>query len=60
VLMPGAVMVADETMVGWTEATNIHITNLPNKPTSKECVPIGPLRCLDAPYGCHGVCAGQH
>jgi hypothetical protein len=33
--VPGAVMVADETMVGWTGATNVHITILPNKPTSK-------------------------
>jgi hypothetical protein len=33
--VPGAMMGADETMVGWTGATNIHITNLPNKPTSK-------------------------
>jgi hypothetical protein len=30
----GSVVVADETMVGWTGATNIHITKLPNKPTA--------------------------
>jgi hypothetical protein len=36
VYVPGAVMVVvDETMVGWTDATNIHITVLPNKPTSR-------------------------
>jgi len=35
VFVPGAVMVVDETMVGWAGATNIHITNLPNKPTIK-------------------------
>jgi hypothetical protein len=34
-LDPGIVLVADETMVGWTGATNIHITMLPNKPTSR-------------------------
>jgi hypothetical protein len=33
--VPGSVLVVDETMVGWTGATNIHITYLPNKPTSK-------------------------
>jgi hypothetical protein len=33
--VPGTVLVADETMVGWTGATNIHITYLPNKPTEK-------------------------
>jgi hypothetical protein len=33
--VPGSVLVVDETMVGWTGATNIHITTLPNKPTSK-------------------------
>jgi hypothetical protein len=33
--VPGSLLVADETMVGWTGATNIHITMLPNKPTSK-------------------------
>jgi hypothetical protein len=32
---PGSLLVADETMVGWTGATNIHITMLPNKPTSQ-------------------------
>jgi hypothetical protein len=31
--VPGSVLVADETMVGWTGSTNIHITVLPNKPT---------------------------
>jgi hypothetical protein len=35
VYVPGAVMVVDETMVGWTGATNIHITVLPKKPTSR-------------------------
>jgi hypothetical protein len=34
-VVPGSVIVADETMVGWTGATNIHITVLPNKPTSR-------------------------
>jgi hypothetical protein len=32
---PDSLLVADETMVGWTGATNIHITMLPNKPTSQ-------------------------
>jgi hypothetical protein len=32
---PGSLLVADETMVEWTRVTNIHITMLPNKPTSK-------------------------
>jgi hypothetical protein len=32
--VPGSVVVADETMVGWTGATNIHLTKLPNKPKS--------------------------
>jgi hypothetical protein len=35
VFVPGTTLVADETMVGWTGATNIHITYLPNKPTDK-------------------------
>jgi hypothetical protein len=35
VFVPGSVMVADETMIGFTWATNIHLTVLPNKPTSK-------------------------
>jgi hypothetical protein len=35
VYVPGSILVADETMVGWKGATNIHITFLPNKPTSK-------------------------
>jgi hypothetical protein len=35
VIVPGAGVVADETMVGWTVATNIYITILPNKPTIK-------------------------
>jgi len=35
VYVPGSLLVADETMVGWKGATNIHITTLPNKPTSK-------------------------
>jgi hypothetical protein len=34
-VVPGSVIVAEETMVGWTGATNIHITYLPNKPTSR-------------------------
>jgi hypothetical protein len=25
-------MVVDESMIGWTGATNVHITVLPNKP----------------------------
>jgi hypothetical protein len=34
--VPGSVLVVDDnTMVGWTGATSIHITMLPNKPTSK-------------------------
>jgi hypothetical protein len=33
--VPGAVVVGDETRVGWKGATKIHITNLPDKPTSK-------------------------
>jgi hypothetical protein len=33
VFVPGTMLVADETMVGWTGATNI--TYLPNKPTDK-------------------------
>jgi hypothetical protein len=32
--VPGSVVVADETMVGWTGATNIHLKKLPNKPKS--------------------------
>jgi hypothetical protein len=35
VIVPDAGVVADETMVGWAVATNIYITILPNKPTSK-------------------------
>jgi hypothetical protein len=35
VYVPGAVMVVDKTMAGWTGTTNIHITVLPNKPTSR-------------------------
>jgi hypothetical protein len=35
VYVPGSVLVVDETMVGWTGATNAHITVLPNKPTDK-------------------------
>jgi hypothetical protein len=35
VFVPGTTLVADETMVGWAGATNIHITYLPNKPTDK-------------------------
>jgi hypothetical protein len=34
-VVPESVIVADETMVGWTGATNIHITYLPNKLTSR-------------------------
>jgi hypothetical protein len=30
-----SVLVADETMVGWTGARNAHITVLPKKPTDK-------------------------
>jgi hypothetical protein len=33
--VPGAVIVADETMVGWTGATNVHITILHTNSTSK-------------------------
>jgi hypothetical protein len=54
----GAVMVADKTMVGWTGATNIHITNLPNKPTIKGVLE-DLVRCLDVHHGCHGVCGEQ-
>jgi hypothetical protein len=32
--VPGSGVVADETMVGWTRATNIQLTKLPNEPTS--------------------------
>jgi hypothetical protein len=32
---PGSVLVADETMIGWTGATDIHLTVLPNKPVPK-------------------------
>jgi hypothetical protein len=32
---PGSILVADERMIGWTGATNIHITVLPNKPVPK-------------------------
>jgi hypothetical protein len=35
VYKPGFSMVADESMIGWTGATNVHITVLPNKPTDK-------------------------
>jgi hypothetical protein len=35
VYVPGSILVADETMVGWKGATNIHITVLSNKPTGK-------------------------
>jgi hypothetical protein len=35
VYVPGALLVADETMVGWKGATNVHITYLPNKPTDR-------------------------
>jgi hypothetical protein len=35
VYVPGSLLVVDETMVGWTGATNVHITVLPNKPTDK-------------------------
>jgi hypothetical protein len=35
VFLPGSVMVADETMIGFTGANNIHLSVLPNKPTSK-------------------------
>jgi hypothetical protein len=35
VYVPGSLLVVDETMVGWTGATNAHITVLPNKPTDK-------------------------
>jgi hypothetical protein len=33
--VPGSLLVAEETMVGWTGATNIHLTVLPSKPTSQ-------------------------
>jgi hypothetical protein len=32
---PGSLLVVDESMIGWTGATNIHMTYLPNKPTSR-------------------------
>jgi hypothetical protein len=35
VYVSGSLLVVDETMVGWTGATNAHITVLPNKPTDK-------------------------
>jgi hypothetical protein len=35
VYVPGSILVANETMVGWKGATNIHITILPDKPTGK-------------------------
>jgi hypothetical protein len=35
VFVPDSVMVADKTMIGFTGATNIHLTILRNKPTSK-------------------------
>jgi hypothetical protein len=35
VYVPGSLLVMDETMIGWTGATNAHITVLPNKPTDK-------------------------
>jgi hypothetical protein len=35
VYLPGFILVADETMVGWKGATNIHITVLPQWPTGK-------------------------
>jgi hypothetical protein len=34
--VPGSLVLADETMVGWAGATNIHITKFPNKATSVE------------------------
>jgi hypothetical protein len=34
--VPGTPRVSDESMVGWTGTTNIHITYLPNKPTHRE------------------------
>jgi hypothetical protein len=38
VYKPGFSMVVDESMIGWTGATNVHITVLPNKPTpAGEC-----------------------
>jgi hypothetical protein len=33
-VVPGSVVVAYETLVGWAGATNINITKLPNKPAS--------------------------
>jgi hypothetical protein len=30
-VVPGSMVVADETMVGWGGATNIHITKFPTK-----------------------------
>jgi hypothetical protein len=35
IFAPGSILVVDETMIGWTGATNIHITVLPNKPVPK-------------------------
>jgi len=35
VFVLGSLLVIDESMVGWTGATNVHITVLPNKPTSR-------------------------
>jgi hypothetical protein len=35
IYQPGFSMVIDESMIGWTGATNVHVTVLPNKPTDK-------------------------
>jgi hypothetical protein len=54
--VPGSVLVAEETMFGWKEATNIHITFLPNKPTGKgvclKTLVHGHTRVMTAPRVC--------